>query len=367
VCNTFASVADNDDALSINSSDNHTQSYNRHPSIMVNTPPASVNSTTLAAVDLGTNTLLMTIAAIRGDGTLQIVRDEHNIARLGEGVDRMKNISSAAVLRAYDILQMYHKFCRQYDVFDCIFVATSAMRDAANADEVRQELESAMRYPLRVISGEEEARLSFLGARDYPLNMEKQCTVIDIGGGSTEYITGRGMNIEHRKSLPLGAVRLFERYFQSLPPSAKAIADARKEIYTHVAHLPQSVERAQAQALGEIIGVGGTCTTLAAMDLELLQFDSFSVHNHLLHIDNVRKLTAYLCSSSLPQLLRNPAIHPQRADILPAGALILEESMSLLEATYCKVSTKGLRFGVLYDAVEKIQNSMLKGQATSAG
>lgn len=289
-----------------------------------------------AAVDIGTNTVLLLLAEQSEDGTLTILRDEHGIARLGEGVDEHRNISTAAIERAQHILTSYRQFCSDYEVTAVDAVATSAVRDAGNREEVLRALSEALGSPVRVISGEEEARLSFLGSAD----KDHLCTVIDIGGGSTEYITGHNGDIYQRTSLDIGAVRLTERWFSALPPAREDVEKARADIRQHVQAL-QKIDR------GELIGVGGTFTTLAAMDLQLDTFDAAIVHGHALTLDAVSRMTEYLVTSSLDTLLNNPAIHPKRADILPMGALILEESLKFLGSGQCTASTRGLRYGVL--------------------
>ncbi len=293
----------------------------------------------IAAVDIGTNTALLLIGE-RDNGTTTILRDEHAVARLGEGVDGHRNISTAALERAVAILSFYRQLCEEYQADRVVAVTTSAVRDAGNRAEVLAAMGKALGAPVNVITGEEEARLSFLGSAEGA----ELCTVIDIGGGSTEYITGRGSAIAQRTSLDIGAVRLSERYFSSLPPSPHEIAQAREEVRRHLAVLPEA-ER------GELTGVGGTFTTLAAIDLKLQEFDAEAVHGHALTSETVSAITHHLLSCTLEDLLADPAIHPKRADILPMGALILDESLKHFGVAYCRASTRGLRYGVLADAL----------------
>lgn len=292
-----------------------------------------------AAVDIGTNTLLLLIGEYSPDGTLRILRDEHAVARLGEGVDEHRNISPAALRRATDILAEYRRLCEAAGTETIAAVATSAVRDAANREDILAAMSSALGAPVRVIAGEEEARLSFLGSAEG----EGLCTVIDIGGGSTEYITGSKGDILHRTSIDIGAVRLTERWFPALPPSPEHIDRARAEVRRHLSAQPD-IDR------GDLIGVGGTFTTLAAIELGLQEFGAGIVHGHRLSREVVSTVTSTLLSSSLQELLANPAIHPKRADILPMGALILDESLHYFGAQSCRASTRGLRYGVLMDA-----------------
>lgn len=295
-----------------------------------------------AALDIGTNTILMLIGELSRDGSCTVLHDAHAIARLGAGVDKHRNISPEAVQRAELILAHYQQLCVEYSVSHIDAVATSAVRDAANQEQVIQALSAALNAPVRCITGEEEARLSFLGAA----NHTHLCTVLDIGGGSTEYITGECKSIQHRTSLDIGAVRLTERCFSSLPPTVHEIADARTVVQQHLATLPH-LER------GILIGVGGTCTSLAAIDLQLQTFDTTAVHNHVLTLNAITAITQFLLTSTVETLQQHPAIHPKRADVLPMGALILEESLRALHLSSCNVSVQGLRYGVLFDMANR--------------
>lgn len=315
----------------------------------------------IASIDIGTNTLLMVIGEQTREiqvynkkfdkSAIAILHDAHSIARLGEGVDKTGIISDEAFARAASIANEYKSMCNRLGVTALEAVATSAVRDATNGRSVCDRLGKMLGCEVRCISGDEEAQLSFIGTTE----TADLSTVVDIGGGSTEYGTGEDNVLSHRMSLQLGAVRLHERFLRALPPANASIAAAREEIRRQLALLPQAEEIQEGTFIsGDIVGVGGTFTTLSAIDLLLSEFDSTRVHNHTMTAEAVSSITDYLLSSSLPKLLENPAIHPKRADILPAGAIILEETLRFFSATSCRVSTKGLRYGVLYDAFERL-------------
>ncbi|MCS6807961.1 MAG: Ppx/GppA phosphatase family protein [Bacteroidota bacterium] len=313
----------------------------------------------LSAIDIGTNTFLMVIAEqVHPNVPIRILEDIHAIARLGENVDTTRYISVEAYRRAEKIANEYRRICTAYNVQYIRAVATSAVRDALNGKEICNKLSAVLGTTVYIISGDEEARFSFLGING---TMNKK-TVIDIGGGSTEYITGEDKSIYCRMSLQIGAVRLHERYFQSLPPSYQSIENARSEIRQHLRALPQAsfVLSNDSAELGEFIGVGGTCTTLAAIDAGLQEFDSQRIEGYSLPALRIHDITNYLLNTPLLHLLKNPAIHPQRADILPAGALILDETMKFFNLSSCRVSTKGLRYGVLYETFERLNRHRLK-------
>lgn len=310
----------------------------------------------VAAIDIGTNTLLMVVASILPDGSVKILRDEHAIARLGEGVHSSRRINEAAVLRAIEILKQYKEICNKLSVDKISVIATSAMRDAENSNEIVEKISSVIKSKVIVISGEKEANLSYRGAIDAELSLRiHSALVVDIGGGSTEIIAGQGAAIQARTSMNIGAVRIFERFFRrAIPPLAEDVLAARMFIREHLVSAAQQMDYCVPDNV-VLVGVGGTFTTLAAMDLRLQEFTSSAVHAYCLNANSVHDLTEMLVHSSLDTLHANPAIHPQRADILPAGALILDEILSFYGLHSCRVSTHGLRYGVLYELVDSIK------------
>lgn len=311
----------------------------------------------IAAIDIGTNTLLMVVASVLSDGSVKVLRDEHSIARLGEGVQNTHVISESAVQRATEILKKYKNICDDLSVDKISVVSTSAMRDAQNSDEIICILASVIKSNVKIISGEKEAELSYRGALDKAMlsSVVQPIVVVDIGGGSTEVIAGRGSIIQSRVSMDIGAVRIFERFFhRAIPPLSADVLAARTFVREQLAEASKKVVRNALQdAL--LVGVGGTFTTLAAMNLHLQEFASEAVHLHSLSTASVHELTEMLLHAPLETLQANPAIHPQRADILPAGALILEEILSFYGLRACQVSTRGLRYGVLYELADSMQ------------
>lgn len=294
---------------------------------------------TFASIDIGTNTLLLTIARRDAERSkLTVLEDIHSIARLGQGVDAARIIHEDAIVRAETILLRYQNLCREYSVDSLRAVATSCLRDAANRIDVCLRLAAALGYPVEVISGDEEARLCFLGS----IEDDSPTTIIDIGGGSTEVISGKDGAIEFRTSIDIGAVRLTERYFKELPASHECITQAQAEIRKAVSIVPHA-------ALYPIRAVAGTPTTLAAMALHLTEYNADVIHNYCLSYDDIAARTSQLLSLTPSEIRQIPGVHPKRADILPAGALILRSILDYASAQCCMVSTKGLRYGVLYE------------------
>jgi len=294
-----------------------------------------------AGIDIGTNTLLLLILSKDSNSKIEIIRDEHRIARLGEGVHEQGIISEGAMHRAHGILLEYAEILQQYQPLNVRVVATSAMRDAANRDYVIQSFEKILENPIEIISGEEEAFLTYHGSKEQysaPL-------IIDIGGGSTECIIGRGIECQ-TVSLNIGAVRLHELYLHDLPIENEQLEEAKQFIRDAISSLHFDV-------FDTVIATAGTPTTLAAIDLEITDLTSESIHGHVLHIAEIKKMTQSLLSSTLEETLLIPGVHPQRADILPAGALILQELLLHFKIDSCIVSKKGLRFGVTYSIMDE--------------
>ena len=290
----------------------------------------------IASIDIGTNTLLLLIGEVQSDGSLSIVHDEHSIARLGEGVHASKFINEQAIQRASDILHRYKLICDSFNVEKFRIVATSAMRDADNAEYVCSILSSIMQSPISIISGKEEAYLSYIGSKESFNNP----TIIDIGGGSTEIIT---MNDDHKIasiSLDIGAVRFTEKYFSVYPPTSEILQEAISEIKTALSHFSISIH-------SPVIVVAGTPTTLACIDQGLDEYHRDKVHGYILTYNAISSITDMLCTSSYDSIFSIKGINPKRADILPAGSLLLKSILDHFAIEHCIVSTKGLRYGVL--------------------
>ena len=294
----------------------------------------------IASIDIGTNTLLLLIGEVQADGSLSIVHDEHSIARLGEGVHASKCINEKAIERASHILHRYKLICDSYKVEKITIVATSAMRDADNAEYVCSILSSIIQKPISIISGKEEAYFSYVGSKETYDNP----TIIDIGGGSTEIICMDNDHTIQSISLNIGAVRFTEKYFSTYPPSIDSIQEAIAEIKTSLSQFTISVH-------SPVIVVAGTPTTLACIDQGLDEYHRDKVHGYILTYDAISSITDMLCTSSYDSLFSIKGINPKRADILPAGSLLLKSLLSYFAIEHCIVSTKGLRYGVLYHSI----------------
>jgi exopolyphosphatase/guanosine-5'-triphosphate,3'-diphosphate pyrophosphatase len=304
----------------------------------------------LSAIDIGTNTILMLIADLTSDGKVTVLRDEHVIARLGKGVDEHRAITPDTMERTVGYLRSYRDLSDKLRAERIIACGTSALRDAANGREFIKSVKDELGFEIKVLSGDEEAELTYLGAvSEFLIPGEgRNFGVLDIGGGSTEMVLGTGTRIEEKLSLEVGSVRLTERLLKISPPSSLAVNHALNEIRTHIASLPSLPSPTR------LIGVAGTLTTLAAMDLRLSAYDPNRVSSHVLTIDAIQEIFNHLRIKSVEEILSYPQVLPGRADVLLAGILILLEIMKRLEADQITVSDRGLRYGIALREVERM-------------
>jgi len=299
----------------------------------------------VAVLDIGTNTVLLLIADLDA-GTIRVLRDDHAIARLGEGVDRTRNINEEAFQRFLKVLQSHLSTCEKYDVQRVVAIGTSALRDAENRDDILRRATEATGVEIEVLSGEEEALWTYRGAIAGQ-QVQGKISVLDIGGGSTEISSGFNGNFEQGISLDIGAVRITERYFATNPITREAAITAREMIR-------QTFSRMKRPHVEKLIAVAGTPTTLAAMHQELGAFDTSKVHGYTLHPKAIDQLLDILLRTDTKTLIDlYPAINKARADILPAGTLILREAMEFLGAGAVQVSTLGLRYGIAVREAER--------------
>jgi exopolyphosphatase/guanosine-5'-triphosphate,3'-diphosphate pyrophosphatase len=274
--------------------------------------------TRVAAIDCGTNSVRLLVADVRDPELTELVR-RMEIVRLGEGVDRTGRLTDAAIARTRAALRDYAEEIRRRGAERVRMVATSATRDAANAEEFTAMVVEAIGVTPEVVTGQEEARLGYLGAvRVLPADARPPYLVVDIGGGSTEFVT------ETRSiSVDMGCVRMTERYLRGDPPTPAEVAAAEAEIRA-------TVDRALATVDGEfgtLIGLAGSVGTVTAIALDLPAYLPDRVHHARIPYPDVVKVTEQLLAMPRARRLALPVMHPGRADVIGAGALILRMVM----------------------------------------
>ena len=309
----------------------------------------------LAAIDIGTNTILMLVADVHRDGSLEVVRDEHFIGRLGKGVDEHGVILKETFHRVHDILSQLKSIADSIGIEHLSVCGTSALRDAENRQEFIDFIREKLGFEIRILSGNEEAELTYLGAiSEYLIKASsKNFAVLDIGGGSTEFVIGSGEKVTSSISLNIGSVRLTERILKNCPPSNLALENASQLVRKHLKNIfPLS-------SITKIIGVAGTLTTLVALDLRIPEFDRHLINGHVLTINAIDRIFQELRPLTLDQLHNYPQIHPSRADILLAGIIILREILRKVNLSKITVSDRGLRYGIVIKTAYALFNDSL--------
>ena len=287
----------------------------------------------LAAVDIGTNTVRLLVSDVFADGTKTDVVRRAIITRLGQGLGESGMFKPEAVVRTLETLAAYSDEIRELGVEAVKVVATSAARDAGNSGEFLEAAGNILGTAVAVVSGETEASFAFLGATfDFPFeNPDNPVVVFDVGGGSTEVISGRGRTMEHAVSLDIGSVRLTELFVRNDPPTGVEVAKiqerARVEIEEGLERLAPVVKDSV------VIGVAGTVTTIKAVDLELSPYDSAKVHLSVLTGAEVDRVLMKFLMLPLTERLELPGLEPKRADVIIAGTIITEVVLDALGAS----------------------------------
>ena len=277
------------------------------------------------------------------------MEDRAEITRLGEGVDRTGLISSAGAERSLKALREYLRACRDLGVGEIVAMGTSALRDARNAESFIARLKRELALELRVLSGEEEAVYSYLAVQK-GLQLEREETlVVDVGGGSTELIWAKEGKLHRWASLELGSVRLTERFLPSDP--------AREE---ECARLTQAVDQALTRLLADwgrpssfnsMVGIAGTFTTLAAVRSGLREYSHSEVHGSRIDRAEVARQIRLYKTKSVAGRREIAGLEPKRADVILAGALLIERIMTLFHMDEVIVSDQGIRYGLLYERI----------------
>jgi exopolyphosphatase/guanosine-5'-triphosphate,3'-diphosphate pyrophosphatase len=300
--------------------------------------------TRVAAFDCGTNSLRLLIADLDPGGEMTELVREMRIVRLGQGVDRTGRISEESMARTFAALDEYSALVDEHRPEVMRFCATSAARDAANASVFMAGVEERLGIVPEVIDGDEEARASYAGATRGLTDVVEPVLVVDIGGGSTELILGGA----GAQSLDIGSVRLTERHLHDDPPTVDQVAALCADVDAALDGC--AVDPAEA---GTVVGVAGSVTTVAAAALGLASYDRDRIHRARLDCDVVHDAVADLVGMTVDQRRALGFMHPGRADVIGAGALILDRVLRRARVEELLVSESDILDGIAWSCVER--------------
>jgi exopolyphosphatase/guanosine-5'-triphosphate,3'-diphosphate pyrophosphatase len=295
----------------------------------------------VVVIDIGTHSILYLLAEKDSSGRVACVHQEIRGVRLGRNIGARGVVQEAFLNKAISVLKEYVKLAQDQQADEIIIVSTHVLRAAQNKADVGEMIRKETGLLLHILSGQEEAEASYRGAT-FGRELTESTCVVDIGGGSTEVILGKADRIMELQSIPVGAVGLTERFLRSDPPSETELADMEHFIDTSMNDTLGPL------LLGakDLIGVGGTVTTLAALDLGLRTYDPHRVDGHILQASRIRRMTDHIQKLSLSERKKIMEIDPGRADIILAGAYLLKAIMDRGPFKTIRVSDRGLRFGI---------------------
>ena len=282
--------------------------------------------TRVAAIDCGTNSLRLLVADVDpAAGRLSDVDRRLEIVRLGQGVDATGRLAADALARTLRVLRSYQRIIEEASASAIRMVATSATRDAVNAGEFVAGVRDILAIEPEVLSGEDEARLSFIGATaELAGTMTGPYLVTDIGGGSTEFVLGDPGAMTAAVSVNIGCVRMTERHLHHDPPGEDEIKAARADINAALDEVARQIPVTAARTL---VGLAGSVTTVAALDIGLDAYEAEKIHHSRVSVEAVRAVTASLLAQTRAERARLAVMHPGRVDVIAGGALVLTQIM----------------------------------------
>ncbi|GGT35045.1 Ppx/GppA phosphatase family protein [Streptomyces purpureus] len=301
--------------------------------------------TRVAGIDCGTNSIRLLVADVHPEtGELIELDRRMTIVRLGQGVDKTGRLAPEALERTFAACREYAAVIEELGAQRLRFVATSASRDAENRDDFVAGVVEILGVEPEVITGDQEAEFSFTGATGELTRDQGEYLVVDIGGGSTEFVVGNE-HVRAARSVDIGCVRLTERHIRNDPPAVGEIAALRADIKAALDLAEETVPLREKRTL---VGLAGSVTTVAGLALELTEYDSSAIHHARISRDQVAEVTGRLLTSTHDERAALPVIHPGRVDVIAAGALVLLEIMERAGADEVVVSEHDILDGIAY-------------------
>jgi exopolyphosphatase/guanosine-5'-triphosphate,3'-diphosphate pyrophosphatase len=295
----------------------------------------------VASIDIGTNTILLLIAKVE-EGKIHPLLEIETIVRLGEGLQKNGILLKGAMDRGLQTLTQYLKRCQLMEVQKIFAAGTSALREAKNSGDFLTGTKEKLNLSIEIISEEEEAQLSFLAVAKDLEEVKKPILVVDVGGGSTEFILGKGHQISQWISLPLGSVRFTEQFLHSDPVQDEECKKMERKILERLINIPHSQEPFS------MVAVGGTATTLASVQMGLKEFIPEKIHHFVLKKENLKKQLFLYRYNTIQEREKIPGLPKARSDVILAGGTILYLVMEELKCSSVLISCHGVRYGLLY-------------------
>ncbi|MGW7088780.1 Ppx/GppA phosphatase family protein [Streptomyces sp. NPDC054871] len=311
--------------------------------------------TRVAAIDCGTNSIRLLVAdADPQTGELVDLDRRMTIVRLGQGVDKTGRLAPEALDRTFAACREYAEVIKRHGAERLRFVATSASRDAENRDDFVRGVLDILGVEPEVISGDQEAEFSFTGATKELAgsdHLAKPYLVVDIGGGSTEFVVGED-HVRAARSVDIGCVRLTERHIRTDPPAPAELDAVRADIGAALDLAERTVPIGEARTL---VGLAGSVTTVAAIALGLDEYDSAAIHHSRVSYEQVSEIAGRLSRSTHDERAAIPVMHPGRVDVIVAGALVLLSIMERTGAREVVVSEHDILDGIAWHAAEELR------------
>lgn len=308
-----------------------------------------------ASIDTGSNTLRLLIADISTDKKIKDVYYDRRVTRLGAGIDKEKKIKKENLELSLNAFKDFSKAISRYRVINTIAFGTSALREALNADEFINKVDEATGIKIKVISGEKEAELTLKGIiLSFPDDIleEQELCIVDIGGGSTEIIFLKNKKPVFMRSIPLGVIKLLNRFLKSDPPEESEISDMLSETDKYLKDLKINM-KSMLNNKFIFVGTAGTFSTIASIDLMLEEYDRKKIHLHRIPYERLNKMRDNLVYLTLEERKKVKGLEPERADIIVPGLYLTVRFMELFDIKELVISDYGILEGALLELYEE--------------
>ena len=300
-----------------------------------------------AVIDVGSSSIKFFLGELSEDGALKTIFDENDIQRIAEGLRKTGEISPEAMERNIAAISRFAKKARDNGADEIICIGTMALRNATNAVDFLKKVRETCDVKVKVISGEEEARLSYLAVLSGLPMQDEKIVIFDTGGGSTEFVFGQGSTVSKRFSVDLGNIRLTEKFFKNDPVTPEEVEACVKEIENTFTRYDVRGE------INQLVGMGGTVTSMGAVKHKMEVYKPDVIHGSKLSLEDIETQVQDFTKKTIEERRRTVGLQPKRADVILAGSCILRAILKLLGASEVTISDRGIRHGKAFDKFVK--------------